>query len=250
MTQDSTDTPRSYPLFLEGELIDLCIPTMEAIDVDGWVSWFNAVDDLGNTVHGLFPNHRENQIDILQKFQNRDAFGVLICQKKTRKALGVISLQGIDFRARSAEIAINFGERQVNPAQSSFMSLEAMAMVTEHGLKTMGLDRVYAGQAYPNLAGWNKMLELIAYRTEGLPRRSFRRGHCVVDTAMIACHHDDYIRLAGQRGSLWGSKKQISKAMMKQPKQPFADQLDQFMAEASDRHFAFLFEDGSGASLS
>ena len=57
------------------------------------------------------------------------------------------------------------------------VSLEAVALLTEHGFTQVGLQRIYGSQAFPGLKGWNKLLELIAYQTDGIHRNDFRRGN-------------------------------------------------------------------------
>lgn len=231
---------RSYKVFIPGELVNLCIPSDEAIHLDGWADWFNNLGRLGSTNYGVFPNFPESQLAVLAGIKNRDKVALLICDKVCNRAFGVISLQSINFSAGSAEVAINVGAPERVP-MPSFASLEAMALITQHGFEVMGLDRIYAGQAYPNLLGWNKLLELIAFRVEGITRDSFRRGHNLADTVLTACKYDDYVILKNKRGGLWGSLKAMKVLVRNQPKESFAQKFDKKIRELQDEHFKFLF---------
>jgi len=174
---------RTYKVFLAGELVDLCIPSELAIERDGWADWFNNIKRLGNTGHGIFPNYEATQREILAGLRQNERLVLLICNKENGRAFGVISLQDIDFVRRQAEIAMNIGNPSLNPLPR-YASVEAMALITQHGFETMGLERIHAGQAYPSLKSWNRALELIGYRTEGLTRGTFRRGHEQSDTVL------------------------------------------------------------------
>ena len=56
---------KRYEVFLEGELVDLCIPSLTAIYEDGWAEWFNNIEQLQATRHGIYPNYRSSQHQIL-----------------------------------------------------------------------------------------------------------------------------------------------------------------------------------------
>jgi len=241
-------TKRTYKVFIEGQLINLCIPNEEAIELDGWVDWFNNLENLENTCHGIFPNTPHNQKKILREIknqlieaQNQKNLVLLVCEKKNNQAFGVVSLQSIDFSNKSAEIGINIG----NPGLSSMpsmASLEAMALVADHGFKLMGLNRIYGGQAYPNLLGWNKLLEIIGFKAEGITRKSFKRGHDVSDTVLIACNYDDYLILRSIRGSLWGDISVIKKALKNQPKKSFTQKINESLLEIENEHFEYIYK--------
>ena len=64
MSENESQVKR-YEVFLEGELIDLCIPSVTAINEDEWAGWFNNIEQL----------HQEPtrgcQITIFSPFKNR-----------------------------------------------------------------------------------------------------------------------------------------------------------------------------------
>ena len=233
-----------YEFFLRGEFIDLCIPSDIAIEADGWAEWFNNIELLQATGHGVFPNHRSSQHKILESLaSDRSKIVLLICEKVSQKAFGVVSLQNINLQNQSAEIAINASSKS-NNAIHPLSTLEAMALITQHGFDQLGLNRIYGGQAFPLLESWNKAIELIGYRTEGILRNSFVRGHNAFDTALISCSYENFMSITKIRGSLWGSSKEIRKAMRRQPKTSFTNLLSDQLESLEDDYFRFLFSNG------
>lgn len=233
--------PDSYSVFISGELIDLCVPSRRAIDVDGWADWFNRSDELLATRHGIFPNHQSSQVRMLDEIaDDRSRLVLLICTKPASRAFGVISLQSIDQRQRSAEIAI---VTMTSPELDvpAFAALEAMARVTQHGFEHVGLNRIYAGQAYPRLGAWSRRLEVVGYRPEGINRHAFVRGRSVENTVSISCILEDYAEIVKQRGSLWGSLETIRNIIRSQPKVGAAQKLDNAIKEIEREHFQYLF---------
>ncbi len=241
MKEDKNKKEARYESFLKGELIDLRIPNYLAIEEDGWAEWFNNIELLQATGHGVFPNDRSSQHKILEDLPNdRSKIVLLICEKVSQRAFGVISLQNINLNNRSAEIAINVSSKNDN-AIHPLSTLEAMALITQHGFEQLGLNRVYGGQAFPLLESWNKALELIGYRTDGITRNSFVRGHSSFDTALISCSYKHFTSIKKIRGSLWGSSKEIRNAMRKQPKTSYTNLLSDHLKSLEDDYFKFLF---------
>ena len=118
---------KRYEVFLEGELVDLCIPNLIAINEDGWAEWFNNIDQLQATGHGIYPNYKSSQHQILDSLGNdRTKIVLLICHKTTQRAFGVVSLQNISMRSRSAEIAINASSKDKT---SVFKNTEEMTLL-------------------------------------------------------------------------------------------------------------------------
>lgn len=232
-----------YSIFIQGNSVDLCVPNLRAIEDDGWADWLNNIVELQATHHGLFPNHRSAQEDFLRSLANdRSKIVLLICEKKSNIAIGVISLQNISFQSKSAEIALS-SSKSNSKYKNPFSALEAMALITQHGFDELGLNRIYAGQAYPTLSSWNKLLELIGFRSEGILRDGFVRGHKVEDIVSISCLYKNFLALKKIRGSLWGSSKIIRDALKNQPKKAFAEIIDGTISEMEREYYSFLFKE-------
>lgn len=229
---------QSHKVFIEGETIDLCIPSKLAIEQDGWADWFNDPKVCENLDRGVFPHYEETQYEFLDSLKNNQRFAVMIKPKNTNKIIGIISLSEIRYDKKSAQISIIIGGKTL--PIGNFYALEAMALVTEHGFEKMGLNRIWAGQAIPKLCKWNKFLELLGYKTEGILRDGFVKGREVSDIAVIACLYNDYKNLKLKRGgSLWSNAKEMKQAVRQLPKEGFADKLVKLMNELEKKHFNY-----------
>ncbi|MGK9165857.1 GNAT family N-acetyltransferase [Inquilinus limosus] len=227
------ETPR-YSVFIEGETLDLCVPSEAAI-TDGWTDWFNDARTTRWLAQGIFPNHVEDQRAFLDSIRKRDRFAALVCGKGGGPLYGVISLSSIDWVSRSAQIAMVIGKQL--PARQ-LMQLEAMARVTEHAFQRMGLDRIWAGQAHPALARWNQRLELLGYFTDGLMRRGFVKGRETVNNAVvISCLYEDYEALKARRGGqYWPGNEAMLRLVKALPEHGFASRLAEFLERELPRY--------------
>lgn len=232
---------RNYKLFISGELVDLCIPDLNAIELDGWGDWFNNIDANQNTTHGVYPNFYENQVDYLQSLHKKDKIVLLVCRKEDRVAVGVVALQNIDMNAREALWAIMIGDTE-KLSLPGLAALEAAAMISEHGFKELGLQRIYGGQAFPALKGWNKLLELIGYQVDGIHRNAHNRGNKYTDRLYISCLYKDYLQIIESRKHFWPGSSEVKKLLRKQPKKSYAEKLDEITTKIKKEHFSFLFE--------
>ena len=216
------DGSKRHRIFLRGENVDLCVPSEQAIE-DGWADWFNDAESTTWLQHGVFPNHLSDQQAFLEQIRARQRFAVMICDKGGSRLYGVISLLGIDWLSRSAQIALVVGNK---PPARKLVALEAMALVTEHAFLRMGLDRVWAGQAFPGLKGWNERLEWLGYRTEGVLRHGFAKGRHVTSSVMISCLYDDYARLVALRdGKYWPGCESMLALIRSRPETGLASRL-------------------------
>jgi RimJ/RimL family protein N-acetyltransferase len=228
------DEPVRYTPFIRGETIDLCVPSESAI-AEGWADWFNDEATTRWLGHGVFPHHPEDQRSFLEGVRRRERFVVLICGKGGQPLYGTISLAAIDWVARSAQIALVLGRP---PRRGELIGLEAMARVTDHAFRTMGLDRLYAGQVHPGLSRWTRRLELLGYFTEGIQRRGFVKGRAAVqDVAMLSCLYDDYAAIAARRGgSAWPGNDAMRRLNAALPPTGFAGKLGAFLERELPAH--------------
>lgn len=222
-----------HAIFIAGETTDLCAPDEDAVR-EGWARWFNDPAITQWLDHGIFPNTEDDQLRFLESIRRKDRF-VLLVRDKAGQLCGVISLSSI--KLHSAQISL------VVPVKAMrHMALEAMALVTEHAFDKLGVDRVWAGQAYPGLAKWNARLELIGFRTEGVQRKAFAKGKRLSDVTPISCIRADYDKLIELRGHLWPGCGIIDKLIEAQPKRAFAARLADFLSYEQEVYFARLLE--------
>src|SRR5690606_4078972 len=185
-------------VFIKGDKIDICVPVDEDFPV--WAGWFNDQKITEYLAQGVFPNTVQDQKEFYMSAKKSSRFITMI-KSKEDKLLGVISLSGIDYEKSSCQIAL------VCPVKSKdapFAALEAMALVTEHAFKRLGVRRVWAGQAFPGLEKWNQTLEIIGFKTEGFKRGGFVHGWEVSDAVLISILLEDFLKIIKRRNErLW-----------------------------------------------
>lgn len=229
---------RTFAPFIRGELIDLCVPSEAAIEA-GWTDWFNdpkTTRFLGG--QGAFPNSPTQQAEFLKSLSGGSRLALMICDPEGEKLWGTISLSSIDWMTRSAQIALVLPDAPKRPALAA---LEAMARLTEHAFTTMGLEKVWAGQAYPGLAKWNQRLELLGYRTDGILRRGFVKGRTVSDAVTISVLYEDYCRIQ-QHGGYWPGAETTLKRLRRLPKVSLAERIAAVIQQEQEAHLAEMGE--------
>jgi RimJ/RimL family protein N-acetyltransferase len=228
--------------FYRGEHVDLVVPSLRHVEETTWSDWLNSQRTNRFTSHAILANTLEDQRDFYQSLKTGSRFALLITKSGDEQPIGIVSLSGIDFRQGSAAIAIVM-DTETDAVVSPFASLEAMAMMTQHGFDVVGLRRIEAGQAYPELRRWNRLLELLGYRAEGFRRQAFVRGHEVSDVVVLACLYKHFCALILERqGNLWPGTAEVRQLMKELPKKAFAELLnEQFRALERD-----YFVEGEG----
>ena len=127
-------------VFIKGELIDLCIPTVEYARESKWYSMFNNPKINRFLEQGAFPTTADDEVAFFQAERSKRL--ILIVVDKEGNDLGVISFSFINYQKRRADIAMVLNEEPREP----LAGLEAMARMLEHGFTLMGLERISAGQ--------------------------------------------------------------------------------------------------------
>lgn len=223
--------------FYSGETINLVVPTPEHARDSSWADWFNSQKTTQHTTHGLLPNTREAQQQFQQELSAGSRLALLITTKTSPEPVGIVSLSSIDLRRQTAAIAIIMDTEGEIP-RSPFAALEAMAILTEHGFDVLGLRRIEAGQVFPALSRWNRMLELLGYRSEGFKRQAFRRGHSVSDEVVMGVLFEDFTELKDRRdGVFWPGSSTINAELKALPAEGFAEVLFRAIKRAEAEYF-------------
>lgn len=215
-------------VFIEGEKINLCVPDNEDFLI--WANWFNSCNHTRFLEQGKLPNTVEQQINFYKDSQNSGRFITLIKTKKNQ-LLGVISLSEINYEKSSCQISL------VCPVKSKdapYAALEAMALATEHAFVRFGLNRVWAGQAYPGLKKWSQYLECIGFKTEGVIRDGFVHGINITPAINISVIKKDFLVLIERRnGKLWPTERKVQFLINKLKKrEPLAEKVNNFLITA------------------
>jgi RimJ/RimL family protein N-acetyltransferase len=235
---------RTQRPFYAGENINLVVPTLDHVANSSWSDWFNSQQTSRHTSHAILANTVEDQQAFFTSMKTTGRFALLITPADDPTPIGVVSLSGVDFRQGTAAVAIVM-DTESQLAVSPFASLEAMALITRHAFDVMGLRRVEAGQAYPALLRWTRLLELLGYRAEGFKRESFARGREVSDVVVLGCLYETYRRLADERdGAFWPGSSKVSKLMLELPRPSFAELLDTTTRGLEAKYFGQDGQDG------
>ena len=216
-------------IFIEGETVDLRIPTLEFAEKSDWHKWFNNPHVNQFLEHGIFPNTVEKQISFFQQAM-KDRL-LLIITDKNNEAIGSISIMDINQDKKSCALGIVVGKIfRLNPLES----LEAVARTTEHAFLKLGMQRIIAGQ-HIGLIPWSHRMSLLGYRLEGIEKDAFIKGMEKADVIKIACRYEDYQRIILHRGgSLWDSQEKMLQRIKQLPKIPIHKKLQTFFKQYNE----------------
>ena len=229
--------------FIRGEMIDLCVPTKDFAEKSDWYSWFNDKETTRFLDrHGLFPNDSEKQIRFYE--ENKDTRLLLIVCDKTitekPNYLGVISLSGIQFTEKQADMAMVLS-RKKNFKMIPFFALEAIARITEHAFSVMGLNRINSNHHIELAAGWQQRKEILGYRLEGMRRDGWVKGRETVDVMTSSIVYEDYLRIIEIRGCYWDSLVNMKKRIKRLPTKKFVESFKEFMSNEGGKYYDEVF---------
>jgi hypothetical protein len=210
-------------IFLAGETIDLCVP--EQKDFAEWASWFNDQSITRFLEQGKYPNSIQEQCEFRDSAVREGRFLTLI-KSKDSELLGVLSLSDVNYEKRSCQVAYVCPKRT---SKTLLAPLEALALGTEHAFLRLGLEKVWAGHAFPGLMKWIQKTEIIGYKTDGVLPNEFRHGINVSDTVRTSITKKLFLSLYHKRGnSLWPGEDKVKKMLAKlKNSQPLAEKVSQ-----------------------
>ena len=218
-----------FDIFIEGEVIDLCVPSDAPWVMDQWYKWFNDSKVTKNIDHGIFPNTREKQRSFFQSFAESNERIVLLIRPKGRDYfVGVANLSNIDYSQRQCDFAMVIGKQDSLP-DSIYYAMETKCRMTEHAFRSVGVERINSGQVM-DLIRWQRWQILFGYQIEGISRARYRKGNTLHDMMISACLLEDYLKISEIRnGSFWPGKAKVFELMKKLPKDSAIDRLNAFL---------------------
>ena len=185
-------------IFLAGETIDLCIPEEE--DFAEWATWFNDQNITQFLEQGKYPNTVQAQREFYESAIKTGRFLTLI-KSKDAELLGVFSLSEIDLENRKCQVAYVCPKRT---NKTLLAPLEALALGTEHAFLRLGMEKVWAGHAFPGLLKWVQKTEILGYKTDALFSSDSRHGIKISDGIRTSITKRHFLALYEKRGeSLW-----------------------------------------------
>ena len=144
-------------IFLVGKNINLRI--LSESDVNGNYSrWLNDLEITEFNSHGRFPMTISKLIEYVKmSIDSNSALVLAVEDKFTNEHIGNISLQGINWIDRNAEIAFLLGEKAY---WGKGVMLEAGKVLIEHAFNTLNLHRIYCGTSSKNIGMQKLALKL------------------------------------------------------------------------------------------
>lgn len=219
-----------FDIFIDGLTIDLCVATEAIAYESDWYKWFNDRTIVTNLPQGRFPNTREAQREFFISETSSGKRLLLLVVTKDSKLKGVVSLSNICFMNNTAEIALVI-DSNVARKQTRLASLEALALMTQHGFDVMGLDRI-SGLQNRTLGFWQRHMELLGYRAEGIHRfKSMKTRKFSNFGVYVACSYDDYKKIIENRGRLFDDEAAMIERIKSLPKVSIVSELVDFLEE-------------------
>jgi len=232
-------TDFNLEVYLKGEIVDLCIPTENYAAESSWYTWFNNPKTTRFLEQGIFPNTASNQISFFKATSgSTERISFIISDKE--KYIGTISLSSINLYKRTADIAMLIGEDS-KVKNADLAALEAMAIMSEFGIKKMGLNRIFAGQ-HEKLFKWQRKLELLGYRIDGYKKHGFIKGSEMANSVIISLHPDDVKTISQKRGGLWDSADKMRVRTQSMPKESFTEKLKHLIVTTGEEYYREVFE--------
>ena len=223
--------------FIEGENIDLCVPTEDFAEKSDWYSWFNNQDITRYLEQGLYPNTRKDQKNFLN--DSKERLILIIKKKKSNIFFGTISLSSINQEKKICDISLvlNFKKKY-----NLLSALESIALITEHAFEKLGIKRINAGQ-HIQLHKWQNLMELVGYKLEGIHVKKFIKGNETSNSISISCLFEDYIKLKKKRVRLYdGNLKIMNRLKQKKKIFPYFDLLNNFYKKQREKYYSKIFK--------
>lgn len=149
--------------FLEGEKIFLR-PLLLSDISKKYLSWLNDPQTNLYNSHSIFPYTIEQLKDYIKGIDNKSKMVLAICDQKSGKHIGNISLQNIDWVARSAEFAILIGEKEF---WGKGIGEETGKLMVQYGFNRLNLNRIHCGTSSENV-GMQKLALNLGMKPEGV----------------------------------------------------------------------------------
>ncbi|PCK09082.1 MAG: GNAT family N-acetyltransferase [Alteromonadaceae bacterium] len=158
----------SVSYLYQSETIGVC--GLSSRELSGnYPQWFNHPDVCRFNSHGAFPNTLEQCQDYVASLSgSRSTLVWAVYHLVDGVHIGNISLQGIDWLSRSAEIAFLFGETTYWGKGYAF---DAAQLLIAHGFDHLNLRRVYCGTASGN-QGMRRLAQKLGMQEEGCKREA------------------------------------------------------------------------------
>ena len=137
-----------------------------------YLSWLNDPEVNKFNSHAIFPYTAEQLKDYVKGIDNKSKVVMAICDNRSQKHIGNISLQNIDWVTRSAEFAILLGDKKF---WGQGIGEEAGKLIIQHGFEKLNLSRIHCGTSSENI-GMQKLALKLGMKPEGRRRQAMYKN--------------------------------------------------------------------------
>lgn len=172
--------------FLEGNEIYLRPLSFE--DIEGpYLTWFNDKDICKFNSHHRFPITKEELIAFVKDIdKHNDNLVLAAIRKKDSYHVGNVSLQGIDWINRSAEMASIIGTKGTEGLR---YTVEAIELIIEHAFEQLNIRRVYGGSFNPVI---DYIMQSLGFTVEGKRRQAIYKNNQYYDIIEYGLLYDEW----------------------------------------------------------
>ena len=133
-----------YNPYIVGKQIYLRHPTEEDVDRK-WHEWFSDEETTKFLSDRFWPNSKEAQLDYYKSLiKNRERLALSIINKSNDEHLGIISLSGINWVHRYADIALVIGEKKYTKGPFATEAFALMLKVSFMRLNLLNVKSAYS----------------------------------------------------------------------------------------------------------
>jgi RimJ/RimL family protein N-acetyltransferase len=180
----SENLPKNDVVFLKGERIHL--RSLEESDLnERYLQWLNDEEVCQYNSHAIFPNTINKMHAYFNSLQNQQYHVVLaIIHTETKKHIGNVSLQNINWVSRTAEFATILGDKEF---WGGGIGAEAGKLMVKYGFERLNLHRIYFG-AFAESVGVQKLAKALCMTEEGRRRQAFYKNgsyHDIIEYGVL-----------------------------------------------------------------
>jgi len=208
-------------IIMKGEIINLCLPTLEFAKGDVWYKWLNRPIIIKNLSYHYrkLNNTKKKQEKFFLDSKNERVLLVISTKKHIYK--GVVSLSNINKNQRTCDIAL-ISDPTIEPDLAPFAGLEAIALMTTYAFDKMNMKKIN-GVGSLNLKRWQQRMELFGYQFNFFEKNLKKIKYTNKLNYIVSCNYEDYKYLKKKRGKLWDNLTKMKSRIEKLPKASFQD---------------------------
>lgn len=176
--------------FIDGERVFLRTLVPEDAS-ESYLHWLNDPEVLRYRGPKAFPSSIEDLRRYLESVPTRGDLHLAVCERATKRHIGNVSLNNILWVHRHAELSIMIGVRD---AWKKGYGRETIALLTDHGFRNMGLNRLWAESPNP---AFNACMHHLGWSHEGTKREAFLLDGRFVDIECFGILAREHFARAG-----------------------------------------------------